>query len=167
MSGFEVRKLSVTNPVVPSFYCMPKTHKEGNKIRPVVSNINSPAAKICDFLIDKFRSLRKPFSKSVKNSFEATDILKKETLTNEELIVSFDVESLYPSVPVEEAFELYSDWIEQQEISDIDAQLLVKLMRIVLDQKWLEYEGKIYRQKEGLFNGNALSPILAEIVGKD
>ena len=163
LSGFEVRNLSVANPVIPSFYCMPKTHKEGNKIRPVVSNINSPVSKICDFLINKFRSLHKPFSMSVKNSFEAADILMKETLTNEEFIVSFDVESLYPSVPVEDAFILYSEWIEQQDISDVDAKLLIRLMRIVLDQRWLEYQGKIYSQKEGLFIGNALSPILAEI----
>ena len=163
LSGFEVRNLSVSNPVVPSFYCMPKTHKEGNKIRPVVSNINSPVSKICDFLIDKFKRLNKPFSKSVKNSFEATDILAKENITNDELLVSFDVESLYPSVPVEEAYVLYSEWIEQQDISDVDAKLLIRLMRIVLDQRWLEYQGKIYKQKEGLFIGNALSPILAEI----
>jgi hypothetical protein len=32
-----------------------------------------------------------------------------------------------------------------------------------MNQRWLEYEGMTYSQKEGLFIGNPLSPILAEV----
>jgi hypothetical protein len=31
LNGHEVRKLTVSNPVIPSFSCLPKIHKEGNK----------------------------------------------------------------------------------------------------------------------------------------
>jgi hypothetical protein len=163
LSGKEVRRLRVPNPVIPSFSCLPKIHKEGNKYRPVVSNIDSPTSKICDYLVEKIRGLKKPFSMSVKNSFELANVLKQEKILDNEMLVSFDVEALYPSVPVKEAFELFTEWINEQDISDIDAQQYIKLMRLVLDQRWLEFEGEVFKQKEGLFIGNALSPILAEI----
>lgn len=34
--------LHVSNPTIPRLYCLPKTHKPGNKMRPIVSSINSP-----------------------------------------------------------------------------------------------------------------------------
>jgi hypothetical protein len=100
---------------------------------------------------------------SVKNSFEAAEKLSSEEISEDEQLISFDVEALYPSVPVDESIGLFSDWINEQDISDVDAQLYVNLLRLVMQQRWLEFEGKIYKQKEGLFIGNALSPILAEI----
>jgi hypothetical protein len=163
LNGQEVRKLTVSNPSIPSFSCLPKTHKEGNKMRPVVSSVNSPTSEICRFLTQRFRKLKKPFSLSVKNSFEIADKLRNEKLTENEQLISFDVESLYPSVPVEESVKLLSEWIIGQDISDVDAQLYVRLVKLVMNQRWLEFEGKIYIQKEGLFIGNSLSPILAEV----
>lgn len=163
LTGKEVRKLTVPNPVIPSFSCLPKIHKEGNKVRPVVSNINSPTSEICKFLVQRFRMLDKPFSKSVKNSFQAAEKLLSEKLSEDELLISFDVESLYPSVPVEESVSLLSEWIESQDISDVDVQLYIRLVKLVMKQRWIEFQGKIYLQKEGLFIGNSLSPILAEV----
>lgn len=163
LSGLEVRKLTIANPVIPSFSCLPKTHKEGNKIRPVVSNINSPTSEICKMLVQRIRSLKKPFSLSVKNSFEMANILVGKKLEDNEILISFDVEALYPSVPVNEAVKLFVDWIDNQDIADIDAQIIVRMLKLVMKQRWLEFEGKIYEQKDGLFIGNALSPILAEI----
>jgi len=36
-------------------------------------------------------------------------------------------------------------------------------VKLVLDQRWLQFGEKIYRQKDGLFIGNSLSPIFTEI----
>jgi hypothetical protein len=46
MSRREILSLVLPNPVILSFSCLPKTHKPGNKIRPVVSNVNTPTSKL-------------------------------------------------------------------------------------------------------------------------
>ncbi len=48
---------------------------------------------------------------SVKNSFELVQKLEEVTLEEDEIMVLFDVEALYPSVPVEESSLLLKEWI--------------------------------------------------------
>jgi hypothetical protein len=163
LNGQEVRNLIVSNPVIPQFSCLPKIHKEGNKFRPVVSNVNTPTSKICKLLVQKLRKLQRPFSLSIRNSFEAAEELAKVKVSDDENLISFDVEALYPSVPVEESISMFTEWINEQDISDVDSHLIVGLLKLVMRQRWIQFEGQIYSQKEGLFIGNALSPILAEI----
>jgi hypothetical protein len=42
----------------------------------------------------------------VKDSFQLVDNLKKIEIQQDETMVSFDVQSLYPNVPVEEAIKI-------------------------------------------------------------
>jgi hypothetical protein len=59
----------------------------------------------------KFRTFEKPECMSVKNSFELVQKLEEVTLEEDEIMVLFDVEALYPSVPVEESSLLLKEWI--------------------------------------------------------
>lgn len=43
----DLYKLKNMNPSAPTLYELPKIHKEGNHIRPVVSYVNAPSYKIC------------------------------------------------------------------------------------------------------------------------
>lgn len=163
ISELEYKRLIVDNPVMPSFSCMPKTHKPGNKIRPVVSNVNTPTSKISEWLVQKFRKFKAPENMSVKNSFEMAKIMSGFQIDDDELLVSFDVEALFPSVPLEEAFEMCKGWISSQDISDDEARLCVGLMGIVLKQREIEFDGEYYKQLSGLFIGNNLSSIITEV----
>lgn len=122
LTEWEVEYSVLANPTIPSFSCLPKTHKPGNKIIPVVSNVNAPTSRVCSWLVKRFRSFEEPFSYSIKNSREIAERLNGMAMEEDESLVSFDVESLYPSVLVEEAFVLYKEWIETQDISDLEAR---------------------------------------------
>lgn len=99
----------------------------------------------------------------MKNSFEMAKDFDGVEIKDDECLISFDIESLFPSIPVEEAFELCKEWIEWQDISDDEVHLYIELMRIVLDQRIFEHEGVLYKQLEGLFIGNNLSSIITEV----
>jgi hypothetical protein len=163
MDRRETQNLTVPNPVIPSFSCLPKTHKPGNKIRPVVSNINTPASKISTWLVEKFRTFEKPESRSVKNSLELVHELEGITIEDDEMLVSFDVEALYPSVPVGESSVLLKEWIVGQNISDKEAELCCRLVDIVLEQRWIKHDELLVLLKEGLFIGGSISSILSEV----
>ncbi len=61
--------LTSSNPTIPKLYCLPKIHKPGNAMRPIVSNIGSPTYNLCKWLINEFNHLEvQQSSFSVKNS---------------------------------------------------------------------------------------------------
>jgi hypothetical protein len=75
-------------------YALPKIHKPGGKMRPIVSNISTALEKMVKWLVAKFESMRPPDALYVKNTFEFID--KINDVHN--MLVSFDVEAIYPSI---------------------------------------------------------------------
>jgi hypothetical protein len=129
----------------------------------VVSNINTPTSRISRWLVERFRSFEKPKSRSVKNSLELVQKLKGITIEEDEVLVSFDVETLYPSVPVGESSVLLKEWIMGQNISNREAELCCRLVDIVLEQRWIQHDELLLLLQEGLFIGSSLSSILSEV----
>jgi predicted GIY-YIG superfamily endonuclease len=163
INEWDRRRLTMPNPRIPSFTCLPKIHKSGNQIRPVVSNVNSPTEKISEFLVKKIKSWKREETFSIKNSIEASKVLTSLRIGEDEIIASYDVQALYPSVPVNDSFEEFKDWTDSQEIGNDEKEICKRLMQLVLEQRWFTFNDKIYTQREGLFIGNPLSPILAEL----
>lgn len=91
--------LRIMNPQVPILYGLPKLHKSGIPIRPVVSYVNAPAYKICKYLNNILKGM---FTSkfSVKNSIELTNSLQNIKIQNSYKLISFDVKNLFPSIPL-------------------------------------------------------------------
>lgn len=62
-----VRRLIVSNPSVALLYGLPKIHKEGRRMRPIVSSINTPSYKMAKWLVNEMRRLPPIEIRSVKN----------------------------------------------------------------------------------------------------
>lgn len=159
--------LIISNPRIPRMTGLPKIHKEGNHIRPVVTNIDAPASKISKRLVREFKLFRPPTSLSVKNSREIVNALEHETIYDDEEMVSFDVKALFPSIDEKKAVMLLKEWVSSQDISDQKAEMLCAMIDIVVSQKYFQFDKKIYQQVEGVSIGCSLSPWLAEIFMSD
>ena len=61
--------LKADNPVVPRLYGLPKIHKPGNKMRPIVNNINAPTYKLLKWLTSKFHALPIFETRNIKKLF--------------------------------------------------------------------------------------------------
>ena len=83
----------------PRFYGLPKIHKEGYPLRPIVSAIGSPTYKLAKFVASIIKPLMGNTSSFVKNSKHFSDMVSSETAGPEEVMVSFDVQSLLPMFP--------------------------------------------------------------------
>jgi hypothetical protein len=70
------RSLIVSNPKMPVMYGLPKIHKVGNKMRPIISNVKAPTSKMSKYVVRKFEEMKYPKGMNVKNSIELVDILK-------------------------------------------------------------------------------------------
>ncbi len=67
---------------------------------------NSPNHKLAIYLSNMLNQCKDTSVSYVKDSFQLVDNLKKIEIQQDETMVSFDVQSLYPNVPVEEAIKI-------------------------------------------------------------
>lgn len=156
--------LRVMNPTAPVLYGMPKLHKDNVPMRPVVSYINAPSYKLCKDLasnLPKVINCTSPYS--VKNSLELVETLKLKNLPNNSKFISFDVKSLFTSIPTPEVKSILKALINNSNLTHSNQTNLFRSIEICLDQNYFKFNSKIYKQTNGLPMGSPLSPLLAEV----
>lgn len=152
-----------SNPTLPRMYGLPKIHKEGNKFRPIVSNTGSPTEKISKWLVSEFKNLSPPEGFSVDNSLGFINSLQDVTLNEDERLISFDVTSLFPSVPLDITIDMLKRWLESELVPTEKITSYVKLTEHCIQNNYFQFQDKFYKQTKGLAMGNPLSPFLANL----
>ncbi|XP_058446374.1 uncharacterized protein LOC131427320 [Malaya genurostris] len=157
--------LKVSNPSLSKIKGLPKVHKPGNEIREIISSVGAPTQKISKWLVKEFQSMpKKFFSKSVPNTQAfVTQLQNSGESEDDEMMVSFDVTALFPSVPVKDSINLLEDWLLQQNSSSLwkcKVRSYLTLTRLCMDVNYFKFRGKFYKQLQGAPMGNPLSPFL-------
>ena len=80
-----------------------------------------------------------------------------ETIRDNEIMVSFDVESLFTNVPIDAAVQaaLHRTTLTPAQIAD--------LLTFVLRSTYFQYNGLIYEQKDGAAMGSPVSAVIANL----
>jgi hypothetical protein len=89
----DLKYLHQSNPTKPRIYGIPKIDKPGNKLRPIISNIDAPTERLPKWLTNKLKDIPDAPGLFVKNTQEFVDTVKDIQLTQDEVLVSFDVEA--------------------------------------------------------------------------
>ncbi|XP_071450120.1 uncharacterized protein [Hetaerina americana] len=131
------RNLIPQAPVPPRLYGLPKVHKEGAPLRPIVSAIGAPTYGLARYLTGVLAPLVGSCEHHIKNSAEFVQTLKNIHLEDRDILVSFDVVSLFTKVPVKDTLLLLQAQFDQQ---------TVELFRHVLTSTYFLYNGKFYEQ---------------------
>lgn len=148
----------------PPLYVLPKIHKPGKSVRPIVSGINSPTYHLSRWLTNEFSMLpTPPESFSVKNSMEFIDKIKGLTLEDGEILISFDVTSLFPSVPVNITLKYLEELLVVNNIDKTKIKEYIKLTSLCMSQNCFQINNRFFEQHEGTAMGNSLSPFLANL----
>ncbi|XP_063390073.1 uncharacterized protein LOC134675675 [Cydia fagiglandana] len=143
----------------PKLYGLPKVHKRNVPLRPIVSQISSPTYDLAKHVASVLQPLVGSMSSFVKDSRHFIDILKGITLEPDEVMVSFDVESLFTNVPVKECLEVVRRKLSDEGISES----VMVLLRNCLEGSYFLYCGKHYLQIDGVAMGSPVAPVLANI----
>ncbi|CAF3214358.1 unnamed protein product, partial [Rotaria sp. Silwood2] len=107
-------KLHSTSSSTPVLYGQPKLHKTGLPMRPIISTIGAYNYSLSKYLAKIISEHKQPSASYLKDSFELVKTLSKTQPNEKHKICSFDVESLYTNVPVNETIELTLDLIFKQ-----------------------------------------------------
>ena len=149
------------------FYGLPKIHKENIPLRPIVSHTGHSLYNTAKYLARLLSPFSKIMPSHVENPSHLAEILRKTTIGEDEVLVSFDVKSLFTSIPVQPAINcvrkiLLADpsWAFQ---SPISVSVIIELLTICLEDTSFKFRGKFYRMTDGLAMGSPVSPIVANI----
>ena len=140
-----------------------KTHKNGNPLRPIISQIPSPTYKIAKHL----NALLSPYIPSQYRVQSSTDFLRTvRSTTPEGTIASLDVESLFTNVPVEETIQLICDRVYRDDNTPtlaIPEDALRSLLHLcTMKAPFTTHRGEMYTQVDGIAMGSPLGVLFAD-----
>ena len=154
------------------FFGLAKIHKlkEGEKdvkdlpLRPVISNIGTSTYQISKHLA----ALLAPLTKSDQNIESTNDFINKlRTLRIRDgyKMVSLDVVSLFTSVPLDYTINIILDKVfkDKKVKTRLSREELRTLLELCTKKMHFSFNGKIYKQTDGVAMGSPLGPVLANI----
>ena len=145
-------------------YGLPKIHKPGPlKMRPIVSNVGAVTSLLSKWLVSTFKEFGSLEGRNVTNSQEFIERIQGLNLRRSEALVSFDIVSLFPNVPVDRAIGFLEEWLLDKGVGVERTTDLINLTRLCMDHNDFQFRGVFYRMLHGTAMGNSLSPFLAEV----
>ena len=102
--------------IVPRLYGLPKTHKSGYPVRPILSMVGTATHKTAKFLARVLKPVEEHLSyRCTQDSYTLVDSLSKFNdrgiPTDSYTLASLDIVSLYTNVPVKECFDVINSCI--------------------------------------------------------
>ena len=92
--------------------------------------------------------------------------MKVET---DQILVSYDVSSLFTNVPLEETISILvdkafeNDWFNKTHNLKLQKHQLTELLEIATANQLFQFNGDLYQQKDGVAMGSPLGPLLANV----
>ena len=160
------KKLYPTGAGPPKFYGLPKIHKEGIPLRPIVSSIGAASYATSKELARILKPLVGRSIYHVHNTQDFIQQLKDIRLWQDQCMVSFDVKALFTSVPIEPAINTIKKLLEddtEHKRTSLSVKNIIRLMEYCLTSTYFIFQGRFYQQQEGAAMGSPLSPIVANL----
>ena len=154
MSETTYRRLYPTGAGSPKFYGLPKVHKQGTPLRPIVSSIGAATYQTAKELSKILKPLVGRSRHHIQNNQDFLQDLKSIQLASDEVMMSFDVKALFTSVPIEPTLKIIEKLLKEdhslQSRTTLSIQHIMDLLGLCLRSTYFTFRGKFYEQVEGL-----------------
>ena len=132
-------------------YGLPKIHKSSIPLKPILSSINHYSYKIAKFFIP-FLTPISTSSLIIKDSFSfVQELLNSDINSDNVVMASFDVTSLFTKIPVGETIEIISNQIVANRVvfEGFDRSQFIKLLSLAVRNCHFAFNNRIYQQIDG------------------
>ncbi|CAF1461108.1 unnamed protein product [Rotaria sordida] len=154
---YEQLCIKVDEVEIAHLYYLPKAHKAGTPLRPIISDLKHSTIKIFKFLDDLLRPLfdKMASNTTVTSGFELVKKLQEWSQFNikkETVLCTIDVADLYTMIPqVEGVLTLKKmlDFLQIKQIKDLKVEAIIRLTRFVMQNNYFKYNGQYYHQIRG------------------
>ena len=137
-------------------------HKPGVPLRPIVSCIGSPSYQLSKYITSLISPLAGGTDSHVKNSKHFVEMMGGMSIGEDEMLVSFDVSSLFTNVPVDEAVRVIRDRLQEDRTlgdrTTLSPGKVAGLLETCLKSTYFSYE-----QQEGAAMGSPVSAAVANL----
>lgn len=145
-------------------YGLPKVHKKGSPLRPIISAVKTYNYELAKYL----DGILKPLVNSKYMLNDTYDFVNKVSLLDVEknkYMVSFDVESLFTNVPTTETIEIILDlaFDGNHVFHGFKRDELQRLLTICTQESHFQFDGNYYDQVDGVAMGSPLGPLFANV----
>ena len=131
---------------MPQFYGLPKDHKPGMPVRPVVSTCCSSTSNM-SLVLERILNQLLPFVPAhFSSTSECIGLLKENCHVPEDCIVaSLDVVGLYTNIPIPESIDAAVDLLRAHEnridMLGLSVEDIRSMLEFVLDRNYFEFNG--------------------------
>ena len=161
------KAMYATGCVLPKFYGLPKIHKTGNPLRLIVSSRGSVTYGVAKVLSKVIKPSVGKSRHHIQSMGDFVTKAKRFTLQPGECLSSYDVTSLFTSVPIDPVLNIIKDLLEKDEkLNDrtvLSVQNIIELLGFCLHNTYFSFQNKFYEQVEGVPMGLPVSLIDANL----
>ena len=142
-------------------YGLPKIHKVGNPIRPVLNTIGTFNYNLAKFFVPLLEPLTTN-EYTLKNSLEFIKEINEINFNNK-IMASFDIQSLFTNIPLNETIKIITNELykESELYMGCTRKQFTDLLELSVKDSPFTFNDKIYTQIDGVSMGSCLGPTLA------
>ena len=123
------RRLYPTGVGSPKFYGLPKVHKEGIRLRPIVSSIGAVSYETSKELARILKPLVGKSPHHVHSTQDFIEQIKDIKLKEDQCMVSYDVKALFTSVPIQPALNTIQNLLKDD--NDLNQRTTMSVTNII------------------------------------
>ena len=142
----------------PKFYGLPKMHKLGMPLRPIVSSIGTVTYQTSQEVARILKPLVGSSPHHVKNTQDFIYQMKGIHLGKDQCMMSYDVKAQFTSVPTTKAITIIKQLLEQdqelQQRTSLSIENILSLLEFCINSTYFSFQGKFYEQLEGAAMGS-------------
>ncbi|XP_033123389.1 uncharacterized protein LOC117122019 [Anneissia japonica] len=147
-------------------YGLPKTHKETLSMRPILSATGTYNYKLTQWLDEKLKPLSQN-KYTIDNVFSFASDIRSTDINVDDILVSYDVSSLFTNVPLDETIQIIADkaftdnWFNVTYGLNLSKPDLITLLNIATKDQLFQFQSNLYEQIDGVAMGSPLGPLMA------
>jgi hypothetical protein len=173
--GQNLSRLLLSNTRKPNarvFYGLPKTHKPRDKwtdsfppLRPICPDVNTETSASGRYLAKFLQPYFEQIPSYLRNSLQLVHTLNDHfNLPAAATFLVADIDSLYPNIPVQDAFDSVHRLLRADTQADTQqVDLVLDLLRVQLENNYFTFGNISYKQIRGIPMGRAWAPAVASI----
>ena len=136
-------------------------------MRPIVLYTGTPLYEISKFIANILKPYGKLKEQHTHSSKLFSAFICQQKIEPDEIMVSFDVTSLYTTIPIDQALLIIKDLLEHEDkLADwtvLSPRQILDLLDILLRTTYFKFHGDFYQQTDGAAMGGPTSAIVSEI----
>ena len=152
---------------IPTFYMLPKIHKQNCPGRPIIAGCSSPTRALSKYLDHYLKPIVKKIPSYIKDTNHFLQIVLGPDVNfrKGDLLVTMDVKSLYTNIPQDEGIRCCLQALQNHYNEDLPLPLihLEQMFTFILKRNYFEFNKRVFLQIHGTAMGSPFAPNFANI----